>query len=133
MCRKCNTMYQKYIEELKNGKQIRITYNQQNQDFWTNGWWSEELWCYDNKLKLFKCFYPISSYQSNYHTTHKQKEIEVLFRELFIDCENINESTIEKVNIEEQNVLSGSLTIKELAIEKIKTMSDDEIKRILSL
>ena len=39
---------------LKNGKQIRITYNKNNHDYCEDdGWWSEELWCYDNNLDLF--------------------------------------------------------------------------------
>ena len=46
-----------YVEELKNGKQIRIKYNKLVHDWIEDdSGWMEELWCYDNKLDLFKCY-----------------------------------------------------------------------------
>ena len=51
-------MQNNYVKELKNGKQIRIKYNKFIHD-WVddNSGWMEELWCYDNKLDLFKCYF----------------------------------------------------------------------------
>ena len=60
-------MQNNYVEELKNGKQIRIKYNKFIHD-WVedDSGWMEELWCYDNKLDLFKCYYPTSTYKKDF-------------------------------------------------------------------
>ena len=76
-------MYKKYIEELKNGKQIRIKYNKQNHDYCEeDGWWSEEFWVYDGTSDLFKCYYPVSSYEKNFYTAHIQSETESFLENL---------------------------------------------------
>lgn len=42
-------MEEKYIEELKNGKKIRLKFKSPIYDNCEDGgWWSEELWIYDN-------------------------------------------------------------------------------------
>ena len=127
-------MYKKYIEELKNGKQIRIKYNKQNHDYCEeDGWWSEELWCYDNNLDLFKCYYPVSSYEKNFYTAHVQSETESFLRESIRDSDNeYGDAIVTDIIIEDCNIPISSLSIREAAMEKIKNMSDEELKlRIL--
>lgn len=52
------------MEELKNGKQIRIKYDELVHDYVEiDSGWKEELWRYDSQLDLFKCYYPISTYE----------------------------------------------------------------------
>lgn len=123
-------MYKKYIEELKNGKQIRIKYNVKNHDFCEeDGWWSEELWCYDCSLDLFKCYYPVSSYKKDFFTSHTQNETESFLRETIKDCDDeYGEGSVTNIVIEDCNIPISTLSIRELAVEKIKTMSDEELK-----
>ena len=128
-------MEKKYIEELKNGKQIRITYNKNNHDWCEDGgWWSEELWCYDSNLDLFKCYYPVSSYEKDFFTNHTQSETESFLRESIRDTNpDYGEVTVTNIIIEGCNIPVNSLSIRELALEKIKNMSDEELKHRLLL
>ncbi len=128
-------IYNKYIRELKNGKKIRVKYNKQNHDYCEeDGWWSEELWVYDSILDLFKCYYPISSYEKDFYTAHTQSETESFFRESIRDSDKKHgEVTVTDIIIEDCGVSNSSLSIRELAIEKMKTMSDDEIKNRMLL
>ena len=99
-------MYKKYIEELKNGKQIRIKYNKQNHDYCEeDGWWSEELWCYDNNLGSFKCYYPVSSYEKNFYTAHVQSETESFLRESIRDSDNeYGDATVVDIIVKDCNI-----------------------------
>lgn len=128
-------MYKKYIEELKNDKQIRIKYNKKNHDYCEeDGWWSEELWCYDNILDLFRCYYPVSSYEKNFYTTHSQNETENFLKESIRDSNNEYEDvTVTDIIVENCGIPNSSLSIREAAMEKIKTMSDEELKQIILL
>ena len=128
-------MEKKYIEELKNGKQIRITYNKNNHDYCEDdGWWSEELWCYDNNLDLFKCYYPISSYKKDFFTNHTQSETECFLRESIRDSDsNYGEVIVTDIVVEDCNIPVSSLSIREQVLEKIKNMSDEELKHRLFL
>lgn len=128
-------MYKKYIKELKNGKQIRIKYNKQNHDYCEeDGWWSEELWCYDNVLDLFKCYYPVSSYEKDYYTSHDQRETELFLKEPVRDFDNEDgDATVTDIIVEDCGISNSSLSIREAAMEKIKTMSDEELKQRILL
>jgi len=123
-------MYKKYIENLINGKQIRIRYNQHNHDYCEGaGWWSEELWCYDATLEIFKCYYPISSYEKAFYTSHTQHETERFLKEAIKDFDNkYGEIIIIDIIVEDCCIPNSSLSIREAAIEKINSMSDDEIR-----
>lgn len=128
-------MHDKYIEELKSGKKIRIKYSKQNHDYCEeDGWWSEELWCYDNVLKLFKCYYPISTYEKDFYTTHTKSETESFLREAVMDFdEKYGKATVTDIIVENCGIPNSSLSIREAAIEKINSMSDEEIKRRILL
>ena len=128
-------MYKKYIEELKNGKQIRIKYKEPNHDGCEEaGWWSEELWCYDNVLDLFKCYYPVSSYEKDFYSAFIQADTESFLRESIRDADNeYGDATVTDIIIEDCGIPNSSLSIREAAMMKIKTMSDEELKQILLL
>jgi hypothetical protein len=123
------------VEELKNGKQIRIKYSKLVHDWIDdNSGWMEELWCYDNKLDLFKCHYPTSTYDNDFYTTHTEEQTKSFMEEAVRDFDNKYEDVdVSDIIIENSNVPVGTLTIREAAIEKLKTMTDDEIKRRILL
>lgn len=123
------------VEELKNGKQIRIKYNKLVHDWIEDGsGWMEELWCYDNKLDLFKCYYPTSTYEKDFYTAHTEKQTKSFMEEAVRDFDNEYEDVdVLDIIIENSNMPVSTLTIREAAIEKLKTMTDEEIKRTILL
>ena len=124
-------MQNNYVKELKNGKQIRIKYNKFIHD-WVddNSGWMEELWCYDNKLDLFKCYYPTSTYEKDFYTTHTEDETRSFMDEAVRDSDNkYDDAIVTDIIVEDCSIPVSSLSIREAAIEKLKTMTDDEIKR----
>ena len=119
-----------YVEELKNGKQIRIKYNKLVHD-WIEDYsgWMEELWCYDNKLDLFKCYYPTSTYEKDFYTTHTEDETKDFMDEAVKDSDNeYDDAIVTDIVVEDCSIPVSSLSIREAAIEKLKTMTDEEIK-----
>ena len=75
-----------YLEELKNGKQIRIKYNKPNYDYCDpQGWWLEELWSYDSEIDEFKCYYPVSSYDKDFYTTYDEELLKLNLKEALRD------------------------------------------------
>ena len=123
-------MQNNYVKELKNGKQIRIKYNKFIHD-WVddNSGWMEELWCYDNKLDLFKCYYPTSTYEKNFYTTHTEDETKDFMDEAVKDSDNeYDDAIVTDIVVEDCSIPVSSLSIREAAIEKLKTMTDEEIK-----
>ena len=124
-----------YVEELKNGKQIRIKYNKLVHD-WIEDYsgWMEELWCYDNKLDLFKCYYPTSTYEKDFYTTHTEDETKDFMDEAVKDSDNeYDDAIVTDIVVEDCSIPVSSLSIREAAIEKLKTMTDEEIKRRILL
>ena len=124
-----------YVEELKNGKQIRIKYNKLVHDWIEDdSGWMEELWCYDNKLDLFKCYYPTSTYEKDFYTTHTEDETKDFMDEAVKDSDNeYNDAIVTDIVVEDCSIPVSSLSIREAAIEKLKTMTDEEIKRRILL
>ena len=120
-----------YVEELKNGKQIRIKYNKLVHDWIEDdSGWMEELWCYDNKLDLFKCYYPTSTYEKDFYTTHTEDETKDFMDEAVKDSDNeYDDAIVTDIVVEDCSIPVSSLSIREAAIEKLKAMTDDEIKR----
>ena len=119
-----------YVEELKNGKQIRIKYNKLVHDWIEDdSGWMEELWCYDNKLDLFKCYYPMSTYEKDFYTTHTEDETRNFMDEAVKDSDNeYDDAIVTDIVVEDCSIPVSSLSIREAAIEKLKTMTDEEIK-----
>ena len=119
-----------YVEELKNGKQIRIKYNKLVHDWIEDdSGWMEELWCYDNKLDLFKCYYPTSTYEKDFYTTHTEDETKDFMDEAVKDSDNeYDDAIVTDIVVEDCSIPVSSLSIREAAIEKLKTMTDEEIK-----
>ena len=119
-----------YVEELKNGKQIRIKYNKLVHDWIEDdSGWMEELWCYDNKLDLFKCYYPTSTYEKDFYTTHTEDETKDFMDEAVKDFDNeYDDAIVTDIIVEDCSIPVSSLSIREAAIEKLKTMTDEEIK-----
>ena len=119
-----------YVEELKNGKQIRIKYNKLVHDWIEDdSGWMEELWCYDNKLDLFKCYYPTSTYEKDFYTTHTEDETKNFMDEAVKDFDNeYDDAIVTDIVVEDCSIPVSSLSIREAAIEKLKTMTDEEIK-----
>lgn len=123
-------MQNNYVEELKNGKQIRIKYNKLVHDWIEDdSGWMEELWCYDNKLDLFKCYYPTSTYEKGFYTTHTEDETKDFMDEAVKDSDNeYDDAIVTDIVVEDCSIPVSSLSIREAAIEKLKTMTDEEIK-----
>ena len=123
-------MQNNYVEELKNGKQIRIKYNKLVHDWIEDdSGWMEELWCYDNKLDLFKCYYPTSTYEKDFYTTHTEDETKDFMDEAVKDFDNeYDDAIVTDIVVEDCSIPVSSLSIREAAIEKLKTMTDEEIK-----
>lgn len=129
-------MQNNYVEELKNGKQIRIKYNKLVHDWGDdNSGWMEELWCYDNKLDLFKCYYPTSTYEKDFYTTHTEDSTKKFIDEAIRDCngEFDNVMVIDIMVEDYNNNPVNSLSVREAAIEKLKTMTDKEIRQRILL
>ena len=124
-----------YVEELKNGKQIRIKYNKLVHDWIEDdSGWMEELWCYDNKLDLFKCYYPTSTYEKDFYTTHTEDETKDFMDEAVKDSDNeYDDAIVTDIVVEDCSIPVSSLSIREAAIEKLKKMTDEEIKRRILL
>jgi hypothetical protein len=118
-----------YINMLKNGKQIRIIYNKKRYDDCENqGWWFEELYCYNNKLNLFICYYPNSSYKPTFFTIHSENYIIDEINNAIKRKRNSSEhKTTTEILIEVCNKAACKLNIKELAIERIKCMNEKEV------
>ena len=123
-------MQNNYVEELKNGKQIRIKYNKLVHDWIEDdSGWMEELWCYDNKLDLFKCYYPTSTYEKDFYTVHTEDETKDFMDEAVKDFDNeYDDAIVTDIIVEDCSIPVSSLSIREAAIEKLKTMTDEEIK-----
>ena len=123
-------MQNNYVKELKNGKQIRIKHNKLVHDWIEDdSGWMEELWCYDNKLDLFKCYYPTSTYEKDFYTTHTEDETKDFMDEAVKDSDNeYDDAIVTDIVVEDCSISVSSLSIREAAIEKLKTMTDEEIK-----
>lgn len=63
-------MFVNYLSEIHSGKTIRIKMLEPIQDN-LGGWWTEELWIYDDG---YKCYYPTSTYNKDFYTLHTEKE-----------------------------------------------------------
>lgn len=115
-----------------NGKQIRITFREVIKDECDPpGWWTQELWKYNCTTDMFECYYPISNYEDTFYTSVPQEDIDYWMNSYSDEISLGDDGYIKSIQIEENPDFDNakSKTLVELAIEKIKTMEDDEIIR----
>ena len=66
----------------------------------------EELWCYDNKLDLFKCYYPTSTYEKDFYTTHTEEQTKSFMEEAVRDFNNkCEDADVLDIIIKNSNIL----------------------------
>ena len=130
-----NNYVETYIQELKNGNRIRIKYESPNYDYCDpQGWWLEELWSYDSETDEFKCYYPTSSYDKDFYTTYNEELLKFNLKEALRDFNNDEDDRmVSDIIVEDYSTSRNSISLKEAAIERIKTMNDDEIRRRIFL
>ena len=94
------------------------------------GWWLEELWSYDTETDEFKCYYPTSSYDKDFYTTYDEELLKFNLKEALHDFNNDEDDRmVSDIIVEDCSTSRNSVCLGEAAIERIKTMSDDEIRR----
>ncbi len=127
-------MQNNYVEELKSGKQIRIKYDELVHDWVSNdSGWKEELWRYDSRLNLFKCYYPISTYERNFYTVHTEDATKKFMDEAERDKER-NEENVADIIVEDCNIpnsISGGTDMSEKYLRI--TLHDNDFITSLSL
>ena len=109
-----------YVTAMKNGKQVRVKYRNKCEDY-SGGWWSEEFWMYDPETNRFRCYYPDSNFEKGFFTLHDEDAANCIM------TETVRLATVEDIIIEDAGIPVSSRSIVEKAIEKIKTMTDEEI------
>ena len=122
-----------YLDALKSGNQFRIKYDKKIYDCCEDeGWWSEELWSYDKTLDLFKCHYPKSSYKEDFYTCHTEREMKGFIRDAIWSFKNGNGDAARVTNmfLEQYNTPVNTSSIRELAKQKIDSMTDDELRKM---
>lgn len=120
-----------YVTAMKNGKQVRVKYRNKCEDY-SGGWWSEELWIYEPETNRFRCYYPDSNFEKGFFTLHDEDAANFIMAEtvrLATDSYNSELVDVEDIIIEDAGIPVSSRSIVEKAIEKIKTMTDEEIIR----
>ena len=117
-----------------NGKQVRVTFRDKiKDDCDITGWWSQELWKYNRITHMFECYYPISTYEDTFYTAFSEDDTDDWMNTYLTEKSLGDDGYIKNINTEDNPDFdnANSKTLVELAIEKIKTMEDDEIiKRI---
>lgn len=111
----------KYIELLKNGKQIRVKHNKKIDDR-CDGWWQEELYKYDYDFKKYILYYPVSSYEPGFYTLIKtEDDAKNYIKEVFINLIRDDEdSTVVSIESEDRDDLS---TISSSNLETLEASS----------
>lgn len=78
--------------------------------------------------------YPTSTYEKDFYTTHTEEQTKSFMEEAVRDFNNkCKDADVLDIIIENSNMPVNTLTIREVTIEKLKTMTDDEIKRRILL
>lgn len=124
-----------YTVMLKQGKQIRVKYDGKNDDgCYESGWWLEELWVYDHNSNLFRCYYPVSSYEKEYYTTHTEKETISAMEDAIWNSQNKDGyAMVTDIIVEELGCEISSLSVREQMMKEISCMSDEELSRMLRI
>lgn len=122
----------KLTELMLNGKQVRVTFRDKIEDDCDiTGWWLQELWKYNRTTHMFECYYPISTYEDTFYTAFSEDDTDDWMDSYLTEKSLGDHGSIKYIQAEDNpdfDVTNGK-TLIELAIEKIKTMEDDEIIR----
>ena len=115
-----------------NGKQVRVAFRDKIEDDCDIiGWWLQELWKYNRTTHMFECYYPISTYEDTFYTAFSEDDTDDWMDSYLTEKSLGDYGSIKYIQAEDNpdfDVTNGK-TLIELAIEKIKTMEDDEIIR----
>lgn len=123
---------EEFFNKLHQGCQIRVTYNTQFHDNCEeDGWWSEELWCYDKNTDTYRCYYPVYSYEKDFYTTHNKKDAEFFYREMKQFYDHPDDTKITNLSVENLEITLGNKTIREAVMDKIAGMDEEELREIL--
>lgn len=120
-----------YVTAMKNGKQVRVKYRNKCEDY-SGGWWSEEFWMYDPETNRLRYYYPDSNFEKGFFTLHDEDAANCIMTEtvrLATGGYKDESVDVEDIIIEDAGIPVSSRSIVEKAIEKIKTMTDEEIIR----
>lgn len=108
-------------EKVKNGGKLNIKLKKFAHDnIEDDSGWQEELWTYDKDKEKFVCQYPISTYDKDFKTFHKEDEF---ISNLKISIRNDDEIIIEDTELDD---------LRKKVIEKISQMSTNELLKILN-
>ena len=80
---------------------------------------------------MFKCYYPTSTYEKDFYTTHTEEQTKSFMDEAEIDKER-DEELVTDIIVEGCDI-PNSLSVREAAIQKLKRMTDEEIKQKILL
>lgn len=113
-----------YIDELLKGKAIRVIYNKFIEDYTEDGsGWMEELWTYDNELKMCRLFYPVSTYKKDFFTLHTMSEAESNLKNIDTD------EMVLSVKIETNEACTTNIkSLKEEAYEIFMDLNEDQLR-----
>ena len=120
---------EEFFDKLDHGCQIRVTYDKLFHDDCENhGWWSEELWCYDKKTDMYRCYYPVSSYKKGFYTKHTRDQAETFYGDIKWALKN---NELKNIQVEKIECILENKSIREYIMNKINNMSEDELTSIL--
>jgi hypothetical protein len=112
-----------YIDEMLKGKKVRITYKKFVEDYIEEGsGWKSELWSHDENLKMFVCYYPISSYENGFCTYHTLEDATSNLKDIDMD------EMVESVKLENGNNSSDVKSLKELAQKILDSLDEDKLR-----
>lgn len=120
-----------YVTAMKNGKQVRVKCRNKFEDY-SGGWWSEEFWMYDPETHRLRYYYPDSNFEKGFFTFHDEDAANcIMTKTVRLATGGYKDESVdvEDIIIEDAGIPVSSRSIVEKAIEKIKTMTDEEIIR----
>ena len=87
---------------------------------------------YDRTIDLFKCYYPESSYEKDFYTCHTEGEAKSFIQDAIWSSkyEDGDAAIVTDIVLENCNIPISSLSVRELVMEKINNMTDDELRKI---
>lgn len=114
---------EEFLLKIMDGFQIRVSYKKPFEDG-LGGYWTEELYMYDKESDKIRCYYPKSSYEEDYFTECSIITSNSLVYDINNDIENDN---VLNLSIEDK----GKALLKKKIMEKLDTMSEEELQELL--